>query len=241
MINIYADSRELCLAAAELFTSQAVAAIDKKGAFRVALSGGSTPRQLYEELAKPFWRDRINWEKVLIFWGDERHVPAGDALSNQNMTREALLDHIPIPADNIFPVPFTESPAAAASQYEATLHKCFPTLPVFDLVLLGLGKDGHTASLFPGNKALTEKTRWVCSSRPLSGGPDRVTLTYPVINQAATICFLVTGTDKAGIVREIIEGHASAVPYPAEKICPVNGQLIWLLDQAAAACLESSK
>ncbi|CUH97291.1 hypothetical protein P22_3418 [Propionispora sp. 2/2-37] len=241
MINVYADPRELCLAAAELFTSQALTAISKRGDFRVALSGGSTPRQLYEELAKPFWRDRINWEKVLIFWGDERHVPAGDALSNQNMTRKALLDHIPIPAGNIFPIPFAESADAAARQYETTLHKLFPDLPVFDLVLLGLGEDGHTASLFPGNKVLKEQTRWVCSARPLSGGPERVTLTYPVINQAASICFLVTGSNKAGIVRQIMEGNGSAVSYPAQKISPVNGQLTWLLDQAAAACLESPK
>lgn len=235
MKKVYQDMNELCVKTAEWFAREANKAIAQNGKFTVALSGGSTPRQLFTELAKPVWQKQIDWSKVFVFWGDERFVAPTDAQSNQKMARETLLDHVPIDEQNIFAVPFLATAELSAMQYEAELKKIFSDLPKFDLILLGLGADGHTASLFPGSKALTEKTRWVCPSTSKAGGPERITLTYPVINHGALVCFLVTGEEKAAMVKEILNAPPSSDMYPAQRIQPTSGNLMWVLDQAAAS------
>lgn len=237
MKKVYPDMNELCVKTAEWFVEEANKAIAQHGKFTVALSGGSTPRQLFTELAKPEWQKQIDWSKVFVFWGDERLVAPTDAQSNQKMARETLLDHVSIPKENIISVPFLATAELSAMQYEAELKQVFSDLPKFDLILLGLGADGHTASLFPGSKALTEETRWVCPSKSKAGGPERITLTYPVINHGSLVCFLVTGAEKAAMVKEILNAPLGSEVYPAERIRPTSGKLLWLLDQAAASKL----
>ena len=238
MKKIYQDRTELCHETAAWFVQEAAGAIAAKGRFAVALSGGSTPRQLFAELAKDKWQTELDWSNVLIFWGDERFVPASDEQSNQKMAREALLDHVPIPPENIFPIPFLATPEASAAQYEADLNRVFAGLPQFDLIFLGLGTDGHTASLFPGSAALREKQRWVCSAKPKVSGPERITLTYPVLNHARLLCFLVTGREKAEMVKTIWEDSPGGEEFPAQRIRPTAGAVLWILDQAAASLLK---
>lgn len=238
MIRIFDDPTSVAVAAAGLFAEAATAAIQTKGSFYAALSGGSTPRRLYEELAKQPWRDQIPWTKVFLFWGDERHVAPTDPLSNQKMTREALLDHVPIPPANLFSVPFAASAGESASLYETTLRTFFGTEPRFDLMLLGLGADGHTASLFPGTAALAETHRWVCPCRSQGTGPDRITLTFPVINRSAAVLFLVTGQDKAPVVATVLDGKVSQTALPVQQVQPKQGQVTWFLDKQAAGRLS---
>jgi 6-phosphogluconolactonase len=239
MINIFEDIEALSARAAELFASVARESVQEKDSFFVALAGGMTPRRMYEKLAQPEIRDQIPWEKVHIFWSDERLVPHDDAQSNYRMTKEALLDHVPV--RHVFSIPFSDSADASAHFYEAELHTVFKTLPRFDLCFLGMGADGHTASLFPRSSVLHETERWVCPARSLSGGPERVTLTYPVINNTAKICFLVTGEDKAMTLKQVIENADHTVHYPAQDVRPTNGDLIWLLDRAAAKYLTTNE
>jgi 6-phosphogluconolactonase len=239
MKKVYHDMNEVCVKTAEWFVAEANEAIAKHGKFTVALSGGSTPRQLFMELAKPEWQKQMDWSKVFVFWGDERFVARTDAQSNQKMARETLLDHVPVAEKNIIPVPFLATAELSAKQYEVELKKTFSNLPKIDLILLGLGADGHTASLFPGSLALTEETRWVCPSQPKAGGPERITLTYPVINNGELVCFLVTGAEKAAIVKEILEATSGSEEYPAQRIQPTSGKLLWILDRAAASALKS--
>lgn len=237
MIRIFDDPTSVAAAAAGLFAEAAAAAIQTKGSFCAALSGGSTPRRLYEELAKQPWRDQIAWEKVFLFWGDERYVASTDPLSNQKMTREALLDHVPIPSDNLFPIPFAASAGESANLYETTLRTSFGADIRFDLMLLGLGADGHTASLFPGTTALTETKRWVCPCRPQGTGPERITLTFPVINRSAAILFLVTGEDKAPVIETVLGKKNNQAALPVQQVQPVQGQITWFLDKKAAGLL----
>lgn len=240
MIKIYPNQNNMSDAAAKFFITNANSAIEQNGRFCISLSGGSTPQALYEKLANTLYFSQIDWNKVFIFWGDERFVPPDDALSNQCMTHSVWLNHIPIPKENIFPIPFLESSHAAAFQYEESLRAFFGRLPRFDLTLLGIGLDGHTASLFPGTPSLFEKNRWVMPVRPSNSGPERITLTYPVLNNSAHIWFLAAGSSKAEILRQILEGHNNKVSYPAENIAPVDGDVMWLVDQEAAAKLSSN-
>lgn len=239
MNKVYHDMNEVCVKTAEWFVAEANKAIAQQGKFTVALSGGSTPRQLFMELAKPEWQKKMDWSKVIVFWGDERFVAPTDAQSNQKMARETLLDHVPIAKKNIIPVPFLATAELSAKQYEADMKQVFADLPKFDLILLGLGADGHTASLFPGSVALTEETRWVCPAQSKAGGPERITLTYPVINNGALVCFLVTGAEKSAMVKEILEATPGSEEYPAQRIQPTSGKLLWILDRAAASALKS--
>jgi len=233
--KVYQDMHELCVAGANLFVEEAQKAIVTRGRFSVALSGGSTPRQLFEEIAKKEWHEKLDWHKIFIFWGDERFVPADDEQSNQKMARESLLRYVPIPEENIYPIPFTETPAKSAEQYEAILKEFFTdSWPQIDLILLGLGPDGHTASLFPASNALNEEKRWVCPSKTKAPGPERITLTFPVLNHAGLVCFMVTGKEKAEMVKQILKPVSTELIYPAQRIQPLNGRLIWLLDEAAA-------
>jgi len=198
MIEVYPDLESLSRAAAALLVKQANLAAAARGRFSVALAGGATPRRTYELLAAPPWADQAPWGRVHVFWGDERCVPLTDSRSNARLAKEAWLDRVPIPADQIHPLNCATDPAAAARQYEAHLREFFAgEPPILDLVLLGLGDDGHTASLFPGSAVLEEGERWAVAVHLAEAGLSRVTLTAPLINQAAMVAFLVAGGAKA--------------------------------------------
>jgi len=207
-----------------------------KGRFTVSLSGGSTPRGLYSRLAQDS-RD-LPWGKIYFFWGDERHVPPDDKDSNYRMVRETLLSQAPIPPENVFRMHAEEADAArVAEQYEQVIKKFFALkageLPRFDLVLLGLGPDGHTASLFPHSAALQERSRLVVANWVEKFQHYRLTFTAPVINNAAEVMFLVSGAEKAAALRSVLKSDAPAEAFPAKLIQPAKGRLIWLLDRAA--------
>ncbi len=238
-IRIYADADRLAHAAAEHFTTLATAAIATRGQFTVALSGGSTPRATYTLLAMEEFALQLDWSRVHVFWGDERCVPPDDPDSSYWMARETLLDHVPLPARNVHRIRGEMEPEAAAQSYAAELRAFFGTpWPSFDLVLLGMGNDGHTASLFPGSAALHEETRPVVAvtahyqDRPA----HRVTLTPPAINAARQVFFLVAGAAKAETLQAVLEGPAERLP--AQFIRPTSGQITWLVDSAAASRLR---
>jgi 6-phosphogluconolactonase len=231
-IEVLADPPSLARHVAEWMTALALAA---PGPFRVSLSGGSTPKALYELLASVAFLGRFPWRRVHWYWGDERFVPYDDPESNYRMTREAMLAKAPIPSGNIHPVPTDGDPDAAAARYERTLQTAYGATaldaarPLFDLTLLGLGSDGHTASLLPGEPVLEERRRWVAAVA--HGRPEvRITMTYPVIESSRQVAFLVAGKEKAPIMAAIRGGDSQV---PAARVRPV-GELVWFLDQAAA-------
>ncbi len=241
-IRIFEDAQSLFQGAAEEVASQATTAVRSRGRFTVALSGGSTPRRLYTLLAT---KASLPWDKIYFFFGDERHVPPDNPESNYRMAKESLLSKVPIPPENVFRVPAENpDPKQAAEAYEQTLRKFFNaapgSFPRFDLVLLGMGPDGHTASLFPGTKALQEQSRWVVSNWVEQFKTYRLTLTLPVLNNAAVVLFLVSGQDKAGVLKEVLEGRQPGELFPSKLIKPSNGELIWMVDRAAAAQLCGS-
>jgi 6-phosphogluconolactonase len=239
MIWVYADLESLSRAAAGIFVQQARQAIQVRGRFSVALSGGHTPQRTYELLAQPPFRDRVAWEHVYIFWGDERCVPPNDARSNERMTRQAWLDHVSIPETQVHPIRCASSPGQSARQYEALLREFFKgRSPSFDLVFLGLGEDGHTASLFPDTPVLQEQEGWVDEVYMAEQDLHRVTLTTPIINQAAVVAFLVAGAAKAGILRAVLEGPSGDRRLPAQLIEPTHGELHWLVDQEASSLVS---
>jgi len=226
-------------AAAELMIEIAQVAIDKRGKFSVALSGGNTPRRLYRLLAEESFRSRLNWKAVHVFWGDERCVPVDDARSNVRLAHELFLDHVPIAPDHLHPIICDQEPYRAASAYEAEIKAFFgPAPPAFDLILLGLGENAHTASLFPHSEILREQKRWVLAIYVAEQQMYRVSLTAPLINQAHTVVFLVSGSEKADALQRVIEAEVNPDELPAQLIKPQNGQLIWLVDRAAAAGLH---
>jgi 6-phosphogluconolactonase len=234
MMRTLPDLESLSQAAAEFIMEQSKKAIEARGRFSLLLSGGSTPRRTYELLASEMFRASIEWKNVHIFWGDERCVPPDDPRSNERMARETFLDHVSIPQEQIHAVHCAGSPQQAARDYESTLKDFFGDRdPSFDTVLLGLGKDGHTASLFPGSPALKENKRWVMAAHSGKEGFDRVTLTPVIINRASSIVFLVAGKEKARILREVTANVAVGDPLPARLISPSGGQLVWLVDKEA--------
>ncbi len=230
------------VAAAE-FKSAAESAIADRGAFRVALSGGNTPRSVYALLAQEY-KTALDWGKIHIFFGDERHVPPDHPDSNFRMANETLLSQVLIPPGNIHRIRAELDPESAASDYEAQLRAEFKLkggeLPRFDLVLLGLGDDGHTASLFPGTAALRESARLVIANQVARLNTFRITLTYPVLNNAAEDLFMVSGKGKAEIAASVLR-KSGAPEFPAQRVQPANGRLLWLLDQDAAALLPSQE
>jgi len=224
MIEIFADPKELARAAAEYFVAQSPET--------VALSGGSTPKLLYQILAAEF-RDDLTWSKIHFFWSDERHVPPDHPDSNYRMANEALLSHVD---SNVHRIP-SENPNAeeAAADYEQTLIQVTDQpLPRLDLILLGLGTDGHTASIFSGSEVLHETKRLVAAPWVEKFKTHRITMTLPIINNGASILFLVSGAEKAEIVKEVLEGETK---YPAQAVKPTQGELIWMLDKDAASKL----
>ncbi|HKJ92661.1 MAG TPA: 6-phosphogluconolactonase, partial [Longimicrobiales bacterium] len=192
-VLVLRDGAALAERAAELFLERARAAVARHGRFSVAMAGGRTPVPTYQRLTEPEYRDRVPWQQVHVFWGDERCVPPDDPRSNEGMVRHTLLDGVPVPESQVHPVRCAGDPAAAARDYEAALRAHFGDTPRFDLVLLGLGTNGHTASLFPGTAVLRERRRWAADVRPGEEPVTRVTLTLPVLQQAACVAFLVSG------------------------------------------------
>ncbi len=238
-LRIFPNSEELNRAAAKAFALLANNAITKHGRFAVALAGGNTPRAIYQLLATDY-HEQIPWRQVHLFWGDERYVPMNDPNSNYRMVREALLDHIAIAAENVHRLP-TESiqPDEAARRYEQTLRDFFgASSPRFDLIMLGLGKDAHCASLFSGSPALQERERLVVVAEAPQTPKTRLTLTFSVINQAANIYFFVFGEDKAPALQATLEGPRDLQKFPAQAVQPLSGQVVWWVDEKAARLLK---
>ncbi len=242
-VTICPNADDLARQAADLFVRTAEDAVRERGAFFVALAGGSTPEKTYALLARPERARRIAWASTFLFFGDERLVPQDDSRSNFALARRALLDAVPVPDANVFPIPTDRSAAEGARAYAATLARAFGVdekgaPPPFDLVLLGLGDDGHTASLFPGAPALAANEVWTTASPPGTLPPpvERITLTYPVLNAARSVVFLVAGANKAAALRDVLEG-ASPQLRPAAGVRPTEGGVTWLVDAAAAVGL----
>ena len=239
-IEVLATAADLFHAAAEEFIRVGRAAIGGQGRFTIALSGGSTPKALYSLLAANY--ANFAWNRVFLFFGDERHVPPTDPESNYRMVNESLLTKISIPSENVFRVPAENSDAAAAAlDYEKQLRRFFETkpgeFPRFDLILLGMGPDGHTASLFPDSSALDEQSRVVVANWVAKFNTHRITFTFPVLNRAAEVMFMASGADKADMVHQVLEGKNSP-PLPSQRVQPSDGKLLWMLDEGAAAKLN---
>ena len=245
-VHVFDDVTSLMQNAAEIAVACAVAAMRDGGRFSLALSGGSTPTSLYELLATDAFARRMDWPRVELFWGDERCVPPDDVASNYRTVREALLDRVPVDAANVHRIAGEAEPADAATSYARELRAAFATPsgpPLtrrgsrFDLVLLGLGADGHTASLFPGTAAVHETERWVVAHHVHAVSTWRITLTPVVLNAAADVLFLVTGREKAPALRRVLEGPFQPDELPAQAIAPRSGRTRWLVDADAASGL----
>jgi 6-phosphogluconolactonase len=242
-IRTLTTPQELFGAAAEEVVHAANDAVAARGRFTIALSGGSTPKNLFNLLATNA-RTVLPWDRMFFFFGDERHVPPTDPDSNYRMADESLLSKVPVPAGNVFRIA-AENPdaAAAAAAYEKTLQKFFALqpgqFPVFDLILLGMGPDGHTASLFPNTAGLQEKSRLVIANWVEKFKTSRITLTLPVLNAARCVTFLVSGMDKAPALHAVVESEAPGEQYPSKLVRPTDGKLIWLVDRAAASELST--
>jgi 6-phosphogluconolactonase len=236
-VHVYRSLEELSAAAAREFAAKAEEAIEERGRFAVVLAGGSTPETMYGILARDYI-DRIDWSKVYVFFGDERSVPPHHEDSNLKMASEVLLDHVPV--GNVHRIRGELPPEEAAEAYEEELRAFFRTedVPRFDLILLGIGADGHTASLFPETPALEVHDRWVVANLVPRLNTTRITLTVPVINAARAVIFLVAGEDKAEAFKEILEGYTDPRAYPAKLIQPPGGPQ-WMVDRSAASLLSA--
>ena len=241
-VTVYPDHQSFVDGAAAFIAGLAAESIAARGRFTIALSGGSTPRPVYARLAAADHAERIDWRKVHVFFSDERCVPPDDAASNYRMAREALLDHVPLPPDNVHRMRGEEDPALAALAYEQDLQRLFRTsaAPAFDLICLGMGDDGHTASLFPGTAALRERERWVVAQYVAVARAWRVTFTAALINAARHIVFLVEGAGKSETLWRVLAGPYQPDVLPAQLIQPISGQTHWLVDAAAAAKIQST-
>ena len=237
-VRTRSDLESLSQAVAEDLARIAASAISVHGWFSLALSGGETPQVLFGLLAREY-HTRIPWARAEIFWVDERYVPHHDRRSNYGMANDAWLAGSPVPRENIHPIP-TDLPNAeeAARQYERVLRAHFPnSWPQFDLMLLGLGSDGHTASLFPRSPALAEETRWAVAAEAPTEPSHRITLTLPVINHAAHVHFLVAGSRKAEALKSALSGESDPLDCPASAVRPTDGELVWWVDAEAAKLL----
>ena len=234
MIETFPTPETLADAVAQHIVARAAATIAATGRFTLALSGGSTPRAAYSRLATGDWQPATgDWRLVHILWGDERCVPPDDLRSNYRMAKEALLDRVPIPADQIHRIRGEDDPEKAAAEYERELRALLGSEGL-DLVLLGLGEDGHTASLFPGQAAVHEAARWVVAVPAPDGTMWRVTLTPAVLNAARNVTFVVSGAGKAQRLEQVLQGPFTPDILPAQSIRPTQGQLTWMVDEAAA-------
>ena len=238
-VLVFGTQEQVALAAAARFVDYSIASIREHGSFTVALAGGSTPRRVYELLAEKECKDRVNWPLVHLFFGDERMVPPGSPESNYRMVNDSLVSRVEIPPENVHRIIGETTPAESAERYEAELKSLFRTVdwPGFDLALLGMGADGHTASLFPGSDALNEEEKWVVATTQPQTRQGRITLSLPVINHAKRVTFIVTGNEKAATLARVLRSEPEKEALPAQRVRPVSGILEWLVDQAAAAKL----
>jgi len=247
-IKYYVEPDPVALArrAAQYFVEMAGEAVEAHGRARIAISGGSTPKAAFELLADPSqpWRWRMPWENLDLYWVDERTVPPDNSESNYRMTREALLDHVPLKPEQIHRMEGELAPEDAAARYESELRSSFRLesgdSPRFDLIALGMGPDGHTASLFPNTQALHERSRLVTANQVPQKDTWRITLTWPVINHASSVFFLIAGADKAAILHEVLTGPRDPEKLPSQLIWPCSGILTLILDKAAAALLPAT-
>ncbi|MDQ6671505.1 MAG: 6-phosphogluconolactonase [Chloroflexota bacterium] len=239
-IRVLADPQALAEAAARQVVEYAQTAIRERGRFSIALSGGSTPRELHVRLASQPLVHQIDWTRVHVFFGDERCVPPEDERSNFRMARETLLSKVPIPSEQIHRVKGELPPQEATADYDQQLHDFFGTEPPrLDLILLGMGDNGHTASLFPGLSAVREQQRWVVAEYVAEVSMWRITLTPVVLNLAREDVFLVAGAAKTGMLRQVLEGAYAPDKLPAQVVRPALGEVIWMVDAAAAADLTA--
>jgi 6-phosphogluconolactonase len=244
--QVAADSKALAELAAEYFVEQSVKAVAKRGLARIAISGGSTPKAVFEILADPRrpWFARMPWSRIQLFWVDERCVSPDHPDSNYRMTREALLDHVPLAEAQIHRMEGELAPEVAAARYESELRNSFrlegAETPRFDLIALGMGPDGHTASIFPSTEAIYEMTKLVTANHVPQKDCWRITLTWPVINQASSVFFLLGGADKASLLKQVLLGPHDPDLLPSQLIQPASGILTLLLDRGAAAELPAT-
>ena len=235
-IIVAPDPEQWVRESVDVFQNSAQESVARTGRFRVALSGGSTPRPLHRLLATPPYRNGIPWPRTHIFWADERMVPVDDPASNFGAAKRDLIDHLPIAGDQVHPMCCSHAPVPAAEEYQRTLARCFrttpPQWPVFDLILLGIGQDGHMASIFPGDIRAVDTSRWVAAVRGGVPDVDRLTLTMPVIAQARAIVFLVSGPGKAETLRTILLGDGDVLP--PQKLRSAGKRVLWILDREAA-------
>ena len=243
-IYVCATPEETLTAAAQFLLQRTATSHVNNGTFSLALSGGSTPRGLFRLLAADPYRSQLDWESFRIFWGDERSVPPDHPESNFRMAKEALLDHVPLASHHVFRIEGEQSPEEAAALYEKVLQTQFQLSenlpPRFDLILLGMGPDGHTASLFPGNPVLKESHCLVAAPWVEKFHAHRITLTLPVLNAAKDVLFLVTGKDKAQAAKSVLQGPFDPDRYPAQLVKPHHGNTTWLMDKEAAGLLEKT-
>ena len=243
-IAIYPDIDTLSQQAAQYVVRIASESIADRGRFTIALSGGTTPRKLYGLLGSEPYSSQIDWKLAHIFWGDERCMPPDNPDSNYSMAKEVLLSKIPIPALQVHRMPADQPDREAASYaYTIEMQRTFGTngMPGFDLIQLGMGPEGHTASLFPHQASLHEKQRLVIPVSVPKPPPDRLTFTPPLLNAARNILFLVTGSDKADALQAVLEGEYQPEEYPAQIVHPPNGEVVWMLDRAVAAKIRANK
>ena len=234
-LHIYNNTEELIDELAKWIIKYATGILYTNERFTIALSGGETPKRLYQLLASAHYREKLDWNKIHIFWGDERGVPFTDDNNNAKMAYENLLSKIDIPPDNIHIMPTDISPVIAAEEYEKILHNYFDSTDnSFDLVLLGMGKDGHTLSLFPGFEVPAEQDNWVNAVYLEGQKMHRITLMPSIVNSSSAIIFLVTGDEKAKALQQVLKGPFEPVKYPAQLIRPSNGELHWFVDENAA-------
>jgi len=238
-IRKFKNIDELNASAAELFVQTAARAIADKGRFTVALTGGSSPIGLYRLLTRLPFREQVDWRRVYVFWGDERWVPLSDDRSNAKMSYETLLNHVPIPADQVFPMWSANVEAVEyAREYEDLLKQYLGTEGRFDLILLGMGADGHTASWFPGTEVLEERLKWVRAYYLAPQEMYRITLSVPVVNCANRVAVITYGEGKAEALYQVLEGLPDPVKYPAQLLSGADNEVTWFVDEAAASKLS---
>ncbi|CAM3909669.1 6-phosphogluconolactonase [Mucilaginibacter galii] len=242
MVQIFKDANELSAAAAKMFVQASKEAIAEKGSFTVVLTGGSSPIKLHQLLATPAYREEVDWANVYIFWGDERWVSMEDERSNAKMAFDTLLNFVPVPSGQIYPMyDAANSPEEYAVIYEQLIRDVVDNDGVFDLILLGMGDDGHTASLFPGTAILKEETKWVDAYYLEPQEMYRITLTAPLINRAKKLVVMTFGEKKTHALHEVLEGEHNPELYPSQLLKPVNGELTFMVDEVAASQLSEKR
>ena len=238
-LHICKDSNELSIQAAEWITGYIRNVLAIRDRFTIALSGGSTPQQLHLKLAASPYKESIDWSRIHFFWGDERAIAFTDDRNNAKMAFDTLLNHVPIRSEQVHTMRTDMEPEASAQVYDALLHQYFDGKEnSFDLVLLGMGDDGHTLSLFPGTAIINEQTSWAKAFYLAAQSMYRISLTAPIVNRAAAILFLATGKKKAATLKQVLHGPSQPELYPSQLIKPLNGELHWFIDQDASAELD---